>query len=66
MDLGTSQPRNSIYEDAFKQLCCISAPLETDALVAVLALVAVELEVVVEDEAVLHVPRHLDPDGGRS
>ena len=65
MDLGTSQPRNSIYEDAFKQLCCISAPLETDALVAVLV-VAIELEVVVEDEAVLHVAGHLDPDGGRS
>ena len=63
MDLGTSQPRNSIYEDAFKR--CISAPLETDALVAVLV-VAIELEVVVEDEAVLHVAGHLDPDGGRS
>ena len=45
---------------------CIRSPLETDALVAVLALVAVELEVVVEDEAVLHVAGHLDPDGGRS
>ena len=35
--------------------------LEADLLVAV-GLVAVELEVVVEDEAVLHVRRHLDPN----
>ena len=36
--------------------------LEADLLVAV-GLVAVELEVVVEDEAVLHVRWHLDPNG---
>ncbi len=35
--------------------------LQTDALVVVLV-VAVELKVVVEDEAALHVTRHLQPN----